>query len=347
MTTDTEPLRTAEPPVYRSGTKTYRIDGCTPQLAAIREGRVQFRGYSNGLYPGDPIDADTLPGVSSIGYIDSVGWQEWGVHPHRNEGIEFCFLEAGSTVFGLGRKQYDLGPGSLTISRPWQLHRLGDPAIGHSRLYWVIIDVDVRGPGQKWTWPSWVVLSREDRSELTRLLHHSKRPVLSSSADIKHCFREIAQAMESPHASHFSRIAVHLNHFLLSILELLRTGDTTDEAVVRRRDTVRSFLTSLAETPAILSKPWTLEQMAEACAMRTTAFMKYCHDVTNESPINYLIQMRLNHATELLRHEPARSVTDIALTCGFASSQYFATAFRRLYRCTPTAYRQKSNASAR
>jgi AraC-like DNA-binding protein len=106
-----------------------------------------------------------------------------------------------------------------------------------------------------------------------------------TAADVKHCFREIAQAMHSPHPSHASRIAVHLNHLLLSILELLRTGRTADEAVARRRATVRSFLKRLGEEPEALSEPWTLEQMADACGLRTTAFVKYCHDVTNESPL--------------------------------------------------------------
>ena len=55
-----------------------------------------------------------------------------------------------------------------------------------------------------------------------------------------------------------------------------------------------------------------------------------------------LIQARLNHAADLLRRDADHSITDIALACGFTSSQYFATAFRRLYRCTPTAYRQSA-----
>jgi len=340
MTCSSNPGRVVHPPVYRTATRTYRIDDCAAQLEAIREGRVTFRGYSNGLYPGDPIDASTLPGVSSIGYLDTVGFQVWGVHPHRNEGIEFCFLESGSTILGLGRKQHTLGPGALTITRPWQRHRLGDPGIGHSRLHWIIIDVGVRGPGQDWTWPSWVILSDEDRAELMRLLNINRRPVMPGSADVKHCFREIARAMGSPHAGRFSRIAVHLNHLLLSILELLRTGSSADEAVARRRNTVRAFLEGLAGDLERLSAPWTLEKMADACGLRTTAFVKYCHDVTNASPINYLIQARLNHAASLLRHQPERTITDIALACGFASSQYFATAFRRHYRCTPTAYRR-------
>ena len=339
----TESLRAApipEPPVYRAGTRTYTIDDCAPQLEAIREGRVQHRAYSNGLYPGDPIDSETLPGLSGIGYLDTVGWQEWGTKPHRNEGVEFCFLESGSTVFALGRQQYDLGPGSLTISRPWQLHRLGDPQIGHSRLHWVIIDVGVRRPGQAWSWPAWVVLSRKDRAELTHLLRSNRQPVVSGSADIKHCFREIAQAMDSTHANRFSRIAVHLNHLLLSILERLQSERTADEKVVQRRNTVKAFLARLAAEPELLAEPWTREQMADACELRTTAFVKYCHDVTNESPINYVIHIRLRHAAELLRSEPGQSITDIALACGFASSQYFATAFRRHYDCTPSAYRR-------
>jgi len=49
---------------------------------------------------------------------------------------------------------------------------------------------------------------------------------------------------------------------------------------------------------------------------------------------------RLAAAVQQLQEQPERSVTEIALGCGFASSQYFATLFRRKYGVAPRAFRQ-------
>jgi AraC family transcriptional regulator, 4-hydroxyphenylacetate 3-monooxygenase operon regulatory protein len=50
----------------------------------------------------------------------------------------------------------------------------------------------------------------------------------------------------------------------------------------------------------------------------------------------------LELAAEQLRAQPERSVLEIALDCGFASSQYFATLFSKHFRCAPRALRQRS-----
>jgi transcriptional regulator GlxA family with amidase domain len=44
-------------------------------------------------------------------------------------------------------------------------------------------------------------------------------------------------------------------------------------------------------------------------------------------------------AARLLRAEPGRSILDVALGCGFSTSQYFATLFRRQFGCAPREYR--------
>ncbi|MBM3890692.1 MAG: helix-turn-helix domain-containing protein [Verrucomicrobia bacterium] len=41
------------------------------------------------------------------------------------------------------------------------------------------------------------------------------------------------------------------------------------------------------------------------------------------------------------REKPATSVTDTAYACGFSSSQYFATVFRRQFGCRPGDYRAR------
>lgn len=83
-------------PVFHKGRHTVYIDSCEPQIRAAAAGKIDLVALSHGNYPGEIIDAGTLPGLSSIGYMNIVGAQDWGIENHCNEGVEFCFLETGS-----------------------------------------------------------------------------------------------------------------------------------------------------------------------------------------------------------------------------------------------------------
>ncbi|MBD3265927.1 helix-turn-helix domain-containing protein, partial [bacterium] len=49
---------------------------------------------------------------------------------------------------------------------------------------------------------------------------------------------------------------------------------------------------------------------------------------------------RIKAATHMLNEEPNISITEIAYTCGFCSSQYFATVFKRIHGCRPKDFKK-------
>jgi AraC-like DNA-binding protein len=56
-------------------------------------------------------------------------------------------------------------------------------------------------------------------------------------------------------------------------------------------------------------------------------------------PGEFILRSKIDHARHLLGGTDL-SVTDIAHALGFSSAQYFATAFKRLTRTTPSLFRQ-------
>lgn len=327
-------------PTYKARNEHYEIDRCEPQNRAIEKGKILFHALSKGHYPGTPVPENILSGLSSIGFWNAGAAQDWGEDPHRNEGVEITFLETGSTAFAADQKKYNLRAGQFTITRPWQLHKLGAPNIGAGRLHWMILDVGVRRPHQNWNWPSWIVLTKDDLAELTRKLRHNENPVWNATPAITHSFREMARTVEAwnqPHA--ISRLATHLNQLFLSILEALseqQTHETPD--LTSRQRTVELFLHEVENNPAISRESWTINSMAEHCGMGVTAFSKYCRELVNSGPMEFLNRCRLDHAARQLREQSELSVTDIAFANGFNSSQYFATCFRRRFRISPSQF---------
>ncbi|HWY75931.1 MAG TPA: AraC family transcriptional regulator [Verrucomicrobiae bacterium] len=330
-------------PIYRDRHARYEIDGCKPQNDAIRKGKINFHALTKGHYPGTPVPANILPGLNSIGYWNAGDTQDWGLDEHRNEGIEIMYLETGSVVFSSDQKKHSLRAGHFTITRPWQLHKLGAPNIGPGRLHWLILDVGVRRPHQKWSWPKWVVLSKEDLAELTRKLRHNENPVWNSTPAIAHSFREIARNIadwSQPHA--VSHLVVHLNQLLIGVLDALAVQLTheTDELTSRRR-AVEIFLQELENDPHTAGQAWTLDGMTAHCGMGTTAFSRYCRELVNAGPVEFLNRRRLDHAAQQLRSETNLSITEIAMANGFNSSQYFATTFSHRFQVSPTDYRKR------
>ncbi len=327
-------------PTYKSRRARYVIDHCEPQNLAIKTGRINFHALTKGHYPGTPVPENILSGLNSIGFWNAGGAQDWGLDEHRNEGIEIMFLETGTMAFSADEKRHDLRAGHFTITRPWQLHKLGAPNIGPGRLHWLILDVNVRRPHQNWTWPPWIVLTKDDLEELTRKLRHNENPVWTATPAITHSFRELARTVENwgqPHS--VSRLAANLNLLFLGILDALSEQQIHETPnLTSRQRTVELFLHEVETNLAVCSEPWTIDSMAEHCGMGVTAFSKYCRELVNAGPMEYLNRCRLDHAARQLRENKEQSVTDVAMACGFNSSQYFATRFRQRFNMSPREY---------
>ncbi|WP_407649166.1 helix-turn-helix transcriptional regulator [Devosia algicola] len=80
--------------------------------------------------------------------------------------------------------------------------------------------------------------------------------------------------------------------------------------------------------------------MANTCALGRTQFAKHCKDLTNMSPIEYLLSCRIQRAAVLLTQDLDMSITDVSGACGFDSSQYFSNAFRKSIGNSPRKYRE-------
>ena len=56
----------------------------------------------------------------------------------------------------------------------------------------------------------------------------------------------------------------------------------------------------------------------------------------------YLTLVRLQHAELMLRDRSAKSISDIAYSCGFNDSNYFSDRFKKAYGIPPLRYRKNS-----
>jgi AraC family L-rhamnose operon regulatory protein RhaS len=203
----------------------------------------------------------------------------------------------------------------------------------------LILDVGVRRPNQAWHWPKWLVLSPADRQRLTRLLSHNEEPVWRANDEIAACFARLAHVVDTDCAAAAqTKLQLCINELLVMLLDLLQGKNAIlDAHLTSTRRTVELFLRTL---PQHLDEPWTLSGMAHQCGLGTSAFTDYCRQITNLPPAKYLARCRVEAAKTLLKSRPDLSITDVAFDCGFQSSQYLATTFRRITGRTPREFRE-------
>ncbi len=327
-------------PKYRDPEKKlfYKADSCSELREAWSNKELELTVLARGTYPGKALAEGELTRVKSIGFWDIKKLQKWGLDWHTNEGIEICFLESGNLQFLMKEGKFRLQPNDITITRPWIEHKLGDPVVDLSKLYWLILDVNIRYPHQKWLWPDWILLSHTDLLELTRYLRQNEQPVWKASSEIRECFVNIGKVVtmcdRKPYESH---LKILINTLLVLLLELFQKGSIPlDNSLVKSKRTVELFLKTMELN---IADRWTVEKMAGYCLMGSTRFTYYCNEIINCSPMEYLNLLRLNEAAKLLVMEPDTTIAEIAYRSGFSSPQYFNFAFNRHYKTAPGNYR--------
>ncbi len=325
-------------PVYKESGRIYKPDKCIPLTAAYQTGKIQLEAWARMGYPGNRLPNGVLPGVNSIGFWNASIAQEWGLPLHRNEGIEITFLETGSMPFSVGENDYIISPDEITVTRPWQPHMLGNPNIGVGKYHWIILDVGVRQPHQEWTWPSWIMLTKPDLDDLTKILRQNEQPIWKANHQISKCFSKIGNIIQEDKSfSKVSWVVIYINELLMEFLHCFRSGGyKLDKRLTESNRTIKLFISHLEGT---YSNPWTLDLMAEHCGLGTTRFVHYFKQAVNMTPMQYLNFLRLEAAARQLLLDQHTSITTICYDHGFSSGQYFSTLFRKQFGCTHADYR--------
>lgn len=84
--------------------------------------------------------------------------------------------------------------------------------------------------------------------------------------------------------------------------------------------------------------PLRLEDLALVANVSTFHFHRLFKAATGESPAQFVKRHRLERALHLLSHMPGRSLTDVALQCGFSSSSDFSRSFKQHHGVPPSAF---------
>ncbi len=327
---------------FRSKRELFHADTCQPLKEAAKQGDLCLAALGRGSYPGERLPRHDLKEICMVGYWDAPRDQNWGLDWHCNEGIEIGYVAKGQLPFSVGDASYRVEPGHLTITRPWQRHRVGNPKVPACRYSWLILDVGMRRPNQPWHWPAWLLASKTGLKRLTEMLRQNEQAVWRADRKLGNCFHQLDRAVSQwAQGTDHAKLKILINELIMLLSELLESQNPQlDQSLSSSERTVRLFLENLSHR---IDEPWTLASMAADCGLGRTHFSSYCKKLGNVAPVEYLTRVRIAAASRFLMLHPELSVTEIAFRCGFQSSQYFSNVFRRHHGHSPSEHRRSSS----
>ena len=89
-----------------------------------------------------------------------------------------------------------------------------------------------------------------------------------------------------------------------------------------------------------LNKTFSLSELSKACNIGESYFQKLFKEKHGVSPKKYIIQLKINHACDLLRLE-RYTVTQIAELCNFSDVYFFSRLFKEYVGISPSAFVKK------
>lgn len=251
---------------------------------------------------------------------------------HLNAGIEICFLSKGRFDWTIEDRAYQLRPNDCTFTLPWQKHGGTHELLDVGELYWIIIGPQQYRRDGELKLGIWSHLPREIQKNIGRTLCNATNPYIAADVWIRQIFRELDATFRSGDTSMTWRI----NHLIDELLYSVARGIATSQVI--RRD-VLNLEKVRQRVMAGIDRRWTLDDLVTVTGYGKTQLTSLVRTATGLSPMAMVRRLRVDAAQYWLNS--SLEITDIALRCGFQSSQQFATVFRKLTGVSPSAWRQQ------
>ncbi len=173
--------------------------------------------------------------------------------------------------------------------------------------------------------------------------------IIHTTAELKqelsmHCYSMIAEK-ESNHVGRYFMIKAHLMQMLLLVMReivdergISQTGCNFES--YNKSYAVNRIINYLNEN---YDQKISLEQIAHNMFLSPVYISKIFKEETGESPINYLIKIRLEKAKDILLNRNSGSIKSIANQVGYDDVYHFSKLFKKYYGISPLYYKKRAH----
>ena len=129
-----------------------------------------------------------------------------------------------------------------------------------------------------------------------------------------------------------------------NMAETPKEGIEIPETLADKTDDGQEFLTKLFVVidAALTNKDYGVAKIASMMNMTERTFSRRLKEVTQQSPKMFISAIQMERCAKLLLENPNKTIGEIANLCGFEEASGFSHAFKRVYGCSPTSYREQA-----
>ena len=252
---------------------------------------------------------------------------EW----HWHTELEFVYVESGTVTFWSGEKHVVLSEGNGVFINSKILHRFHSPD-------GAIIPNFLCMP---------CFISPEDSLIYSKYI----QPVISSSltfqvfykeivwqAEILEIIKKIISVQDEKNVRELATSAL-MQEIWLNLFEHIniKNEDTYSYASASSQARLQLMMQYIQQN---YRSNISLDNIADYAMLSKSTVLNYFRKYLHTTPINYLINYRLNEAAVLLRKTEKKIIT-VSNETGFNNVDYFCKLFKKHYHLTPTEYRKK------
>ncbi len=261
--------------------------------------------------------------------------------PHKNRGMEITYIEKGVMEWMVEGVPEKIETGSIFFTLPWQVHGSLNPKEPDNTIWHVLFHLEQHYPNPQphFRFPKPFGFLPQEMETLSATFSSSTRHCFRATPAMRSLMPTLIGELQSTHELRDAH-AITLLRAILVELKRIVAGEVVDAAIRNRSEQkVQKLITDLS---AQCDHNWSLGSMAEQCGIQRTQLGKLFQKLTGGTPMEYLTRIRIERAKALLR-ETDLKIIEIALECGYGSSQYFANTFRQATGQSPSEYRKQDN----
>jgi AraC-like DNA-binding protein len=220
------------------------------------------------------------------------------------------------------------------VTCPWQEHGSPRDVVDIGEIYWIVIKPEIFTNEGAFLLGDWSRFSVSECQLIGNILSENSKHTIQKAIPFKDLFEKLHHEIENRKFGSYQRVCNLVEELLISTVRIIQNRENQ---IKENKNWFNNF-DELIHTN--ISKKWPLNELAKINKVGITTLTQLVKEHTGYTPANYIIYLRLEEAKTQLRNTK-KSATEIALDCGFYSSQHFSSTFTKWIGITPSTYREK------
>jgi YesN/AraC family two-component response regulator len=269
--------------------------------------------------------------------IERVFDEKWSMIPNKHEFFELVYVKKGEGVFEIINEPVNIGANDILIIKPDTKHKL--TVKSQSKCEFIVLNFKFNNIDEK----EICKISLEsflDFVKSSKTGSYMKLKVSQKNYIITILNKILREIKDNEIGSELLNRLYVLELFIL-ISRVLKSEweNSMKTESGKLKELVEASVSYINKN---FDREISVSDISKYIFLSTSYFTKIFKEYMNVSPHNYLLDIRINRAKELILNTDSK-ICDIALNVGFSNQQRFNEIFKKRVGITPLKYRKKSN----